>query len=182
MTIKEIAAKIKAVLESEQEEITVDLVDVKTKDDVILSFETMEVGQEIFVVDPEGRTPAEDGEYILEDGTKLIVQENKIAEIVASEEPAEPEVPVDEVVMAKLSDVEPLIEKIEKLEKDYTDMKTILEELAGSVSEKELKEDIKTEMKKVQPKVEKKDVKMSKKYTGLEKTLKDIYDFQSVKK
>lgn len=53
--------------------------------------EAIEVGTEVFVEDEEGnRTPAEDGIYTLEDGTRLKVADGKVAEILEPEEEVEP--------------------------------------------------------------------------------------------
>lgn len=57
-------------------------------DKAILVHETEElnVGTEVFVEDEEGnRTPAEDGIYTLEDGTRVKVTEGKVEEILEAE-------------------------------------------------------------------------------------------------
>ena len=59
------------------------------------------VGTEVFVADAEGnQTPAEDGDYVLEDGRTIKVAEGKVAEIVEAE-PAEEENPADETAAIK---------------------------------------------------------------------------------
>lgn len=63
-------------------------------DKAILVHETEElnVGTEVFVEDEEGnRTPAEDGIYTLEDGTRIKVTEGKVEEILEAEEETEAE-------------------------------------------------------------------------------------------
>lgn len=63
-------------------------------DKAVLVHETDElnVGTEVFVEDEEGnRTPAEDGIYTLEDGTRVKVAEGKVEEILEAEEEAEAE-------------------------------------------------------------------------------------------
>lgn len=87
------------------------------------------VGLAVFVEDSEGnRTPAEDGEYALEDGTVLVVADGKISEIreaeeesaeepnvEAAEEPApeqEPEAPADNDIERRLSRLESELEQI----------------------------------------------------------------------
>jgi hypothetical protein len=54
--------------------------------------EELNVGTEVFVEDEEGnRTPAEDGIYTLEDGTRVKVAEGKVEEILEAEEETEAE-------------------------------------------------------------------------------------------
>lgn len=63
-------------------------------DKAVLVHETEElnVGTEVFVEDEEGnRTPAEDGIYTLEDGTRVKVTEGKVEDILEAEEEAEAE-------------------------------------------------------------------------------------------
>ena len=63
-------------------------------DKAILVHETEElnIGTEVFVEDEEGnRTPAEDGIYTLEDGTRIKVTEGKVEEILEAEEETEAE-------------------------------------------------------------------------------------------
>ena len=73
--------------------------------------EAIEVGTEVFVEDEEGnRTPAEDGIYTLEDGTRLKVAEGKVAEIL---EPEEEETPAEEY--ATKAEVEALAAAVAEL-------------------------------------------------------------------
>lgn len=147
MNIKDIVEKIKLFLASEEDKVS--LTDVKTTDGLILSFDgELATGIEIFVTDENGRTPAPDGEYILEDGTKIIVADGMIGEIVAPAEPVETpaEIPVEEM-SEEPEKVEPsmaeLVEKIAKLEKEYLEIREILTQLAESFSEKILEDEVK---------------------------------------
>jgi len=156
--MKDIISKIKVFLtEDELLDEPTNLTDVKTADGVILSYEgDLAVGVEIFIVDEEGKVPAE-GEFVLEDGTKLIVAEGKVTEIVAPEEPIEApveELPVEEM-KTELS-LEGLAEKITAIENDNLEIKTILTELAESFSKKEFEQEVKMSMEetKVPEKVE----------------------------
>jgi hypothetical protein len=149
MNIKEIVEKIKLFLNEEAEETEVQLVDVKTQDGIILSFEVLEVGAEIFVIDEAGRTPAPDGEYILEDNSKIVVVEGKIAEIVPAEEPveepeAEVEIPVEEVPV-EATEVD-LSAEVAALKAEIVSIKETLAQIVESNSAKELKEEIKLSM------------------------------------
>lgn len=112
MSIKNVIDRIREFL---QEENSVSLIDVKTQDGTILSYDgELTVGTEIFVLDETGRTPAPDGEYILEDGTKLSVMAGKIEEIEAPE--MTPEVPEGEMPAEMPAEVpvEPMMEEVKK--------------------------------------------------------------------
>lgn len=191
MGMSEIIQKMKVFLSNEiPEEIEVKMTDVKTKDGIILSFEGELVsGIEIFVVDETGKNPATDGEYILEDGKTIVVAEGKISEIKPVEEPIEtPEtedVPVVEMPMAESGTTETKMEevsledlkcKVKKLEEDFTQLSTILSELATEMGKTELKSEIKTELQlsKVSEKNEKNEPKLSVN-DGVQNILKNIY-------
>jgi len=160
MNIKEAVSKIKAFLTEETEQPT-NLIDIKTKDGIILSYEgELGVGIEIFVVDESGRNPAPDGEYILEDGTKLMVAGGKIEEMEAPEAPIEApeEMPVVEEEMEEEApttlSVEELASKIAKLESDYAQMMEVVTQLAQSFSESNFKKEVKASMEtEVQPEI-----------------------------
>lgn len=86
----------------------------------------------------EGNAPAEDGDYLLEDGKTLKVAEGKVAEIVeaapaeeVTEEPTEetmaeetPETPVEsEEIAALKAEIERLQEEIKELKKENKELK-----------------------------------------------------------
>ena len=98
------------------------------------------VGTEVFALTLEGEVvPAEDGDYLLEDGKTLKVAEGKVAEIVeaapaeeVTEEPTEetmaeetPETPVEESeeVAALKAEIERLLEEIKELKKENKELK-----------------------------------------------------------
>lgn len=89
-------AETEEVAEEAAEEQT--LASVATdKGDLLYEGELAE-GTEVFVVDAEGnQIPAEDGDYILEDGKTIKVAEGKVAEIVEAEPIAE-ETPAEEAM------------------------------------------------------------------------------------
>lgn len=85
--------------------------------------EELSVGVDVFIEDEEGnRTPAEDGIYTLEDGTRINVAEGKVTEILEKEEEVEV-IPEAEEEMAEEStpeyatkaDVEALAEAVAEL-------------------------------------------------------------------
>ncbi len=153
MSIKETISKIKAFL-AEENVVTENFTDIKTNDDIILSFDgELVAGVEIFVVDENGRTPAPDGDYMVEDN-KIVVMDGKVESIepvVPVEEPVEPEaeMPVAEVpVEAEEIKLEDLVAKISKLEEDQLAMMEIIEKLAETNSKQNFKEEVKMSIQK----------------------------------
>lgn len=64
-----------------------ELASVATDKGDLLYEEELAVGTEVFVADAEGnQTPAEDGDYILEDGRTIKVADGKVSEIIEAEE------------------------------------------------------------------------------------------------
>lgn len=88
------------------------------KGDLLYEGELAE-GTEVFVADAEGnQTPAEDGDYILEDGRTLKVAEGKVAEIVEPEAEKEEETPAeDEEKTALKAENESLKAEVAELKK-----------------------------------------------------------------
>lgn len=70
----------------------------KTAEGVEFRIDALAVGTEIYVITPEGELPAPDGEVVLEDGTKVMVKEGKIGELML------PEVATEEMAEAELAD------------------------------------------------------------------------------
>ena len=117
-----------------------------------------EVGESVAIVDEEGNeTPAEDGEYGLEDGTVIVVVEGKVSEIripekpveepaqeepvqAEDEEPAE-ETPAEEPAQSEPSvsvdEVEALKERIKNLEEEIARLEKENGELRERIAELE---------------------------------------------
>lgn len=72
----------------------IDLMEAKTKDGLTLTWDgnnPAAVGQEIFIILQDGsQAPLADGEYELEDGSKIVAQGGKVAEVQAPEAPGAP--------------------------------------------------------------------------------------------
>lgn len=86
MKASEILKKIEAVLLSSE----VKLEQMKLDNGTVLEAETFESGQPVFIVSEDERVPVPVGEYMTEDGQKLIIQEEGvIASMGESEEPEE---------------------------------------------------------------------------------------------
>jgi len=127
----------------------------------LISFESdgelPEVGEAIMIVDEEGNeSPAEDGEYTLEDNTVIVVAEGKCSEVrepVKEEEPVEEpveaeddpeEAPAEETPAetpaeepASVSEVDALKERIKNLEAEVARLETENGELRERIAELE---------------------------------------------
>lgn len=68
----------------------IDLMEAKTKDGLTLTWEgDAAVGTDIFIILEDGsKAPLADGEYELEDGSKIVAQGGKVAEIMPAEAPS----------------------------------------------------------------------------------------------
>jgi hypothetical protein len=100
--------------------------DAKLQDGTIVSAESFEPGQELMIIDEAGnRTPAPDGEHILEDGTCVYVTDGKIDKIEAAVEEFMPE--VDVKMEIDTSDLEPLVEEVET-DDEMAYLKSMMEE------------------------------------------------------
>jgi len=96
MDLKEGIEKLKGLIEKFGAEKPTETVDVKFKDmkledgTTIISIdgEELAIGVPVYVVTPEGRVPAPDGEVVLEDGTKVTVMQGLVAEVSSPEEEA----------------------------------------------------------------------------------------------
>ena len=74
------------VMGKEESAVQVDLAQVKTADGAaIFDAEAFEIGNAVFIVTEEGNIPVPMGEYILEDGLKIMVDEQGVIVEVATE-------------------------------------------------------------------------------------------------
>lgn len=82
---------IKMTSEMEDKNKNIKLMDYKTKDGLTLQWDgDAAVGTEVFLVLEDGTSVAADnGTYELEDGTKIVIAEGKVSEIIAAEAVAE---------------------------------------------------------------------------------------------
>lgn len=96
---KDILDRISTMLFSKDESsVQVDLAQVKTADGAaIFDAESFEIGQAVFIVTEEGNIPVPMGEYILEDGTKIEVDEQGVIIEVSIEGEETTEEVVEEV-------------------------------------------------------------------------------------
>jgi hypothetical protein len=108
------------------EETKVELAQVKTMDgEAIFDAEAFEVGQAVFIVTEEGNIPVPMGEYMLEDGMKIVVDEQGVIVEVSAE--GEEEV-VEEVIEAKDEIEKEETGMMESMPKKVVKSKTEMEE------------------------------------------------------
>jgi hypothetical protein len=108
------------------EEIKVELAQAKTADgQAVLEAEAFEVGQAVFIVTEEGNIPVPMGEYMLEDGMKIEVDEQGVIVEVSAE--GEEEV-VEEVIEAEDEPMKEQIEEEMTMPKKVVKSKTEMEE------------------------------------------------------
>jgi len=129
MTEKSLLEKVKVVLGLATEKTEVKLAEAMLQDGTtMVQAESFEVGMPLNIVAQDGSmTPAPEGEHILADGTKVVVDANGIiTEIYEKEEEVEPEAEVvveqaeegeeDEKDYVAKKDFDELVAKIAKLE------------------------------------------------------------------
>ena len=140
--------------------IEVKLEDMKLENGTIVTAETFEKGNEIFIVTDDEKVAMPVGEYILEDGRLLVVEaEGMIADVrdVSDEAPAKEEETEDleeetvetEVPAEVASEVEAIIEAVvEVIAPVIEEVKEEIEMLKKKFSDMDVKEDEKGEDKK----------------------------------
>jgi hypothetical protein len=102
--------------------------DAKLQDGTIVSAESFEPGMDLTIIDEAGnRTPAPDGEHILEDGTCVEVMGGKITEVEAPEAVA-----VVEEMAIDTAELAPLVEEVET-EDEMAMLKTMCEEMMNKI-------------------------------------------------
>ena len=144
MKATETLTKVKELLGLSEE---VQLAQATLENGTVIEAEEMSAGKEVFIVTEDERVPLPVGEYALEDGQMLKVEEEGIiASIGAAEEPAEEEVEAEEVEAAEeeemsyatkqeLAEVKEMIEEIKAMIKDKEEMSEVVEEAEEEVKE-----------------------------------------------
>lgn len=124
-------------IKAEAPAVEVNLASMKTMDgQAIFDAETFEVGSAIFVVTEDGKIPAPMGEYEMEDGTVISVDDKGyIIEIASKEEEVKEEMPmVEEVVAEDMPMKEQIVEEMAKPKK-LTETTTKTTEFSAEISE-----------------------------------------------
>ena len=131
------------VEETQLEESKVELAQAKLDNGTVLEAEAFEAGNEIFIVTEDEKVAVPVGEYQMEDGQILVVEEEGIiGEIKAAEaEESEEEVEAEEEEMAYVSkeEFESAVEEIKgminELKKDKEEMAEVEEQVKQELSE-----------------------------------------------
>lgn len=160
MKATEILSKAKELLSIETEEVK--LAQATLENGTIIEADEMAAGKEVFIVTDDEKVALPVGEYTLEDGQALIVEEEGIiASIGAAQEeeaPAEEEVEAAEeekeemeyATKAELSEIRQMVEEIKSMLEPKEEMST--DELAleaVEVIKEEVKEELSAEVEKV---------------------------------
>jgi len=134
MDKKSIIDKVKELLFSE-EEVVAAFEDVKTSDGLVLRVTEVAEGASVSIISEDGENVSGAAEYTLENGTIIAVDESgvitSITEAAVEEEVVEEEEMQEEVV----EEVNPLEERIGKLEKGIEDILTKFSEMNTKVEE-----------------------------------------------
>jgi len=143
MKSKKMLNDIKALLNIE-----VKLEDMKLENGTVITTEALEKGNEVFIVTDDEKVAMPVGEYILEDGKLLIVEEEGIiADVrdVSDEVPAKEEEDVTEDLEeeADVADWQGMEKRIKNLEDAIADLKADKVEKSEDVEEEEMSTDSK---------------------------------------
>ena len=133
--------------------IEVKLEEMKLENGTIVTAESFEKGKELFIVTDDEKVAMPVGEYILEDGRLLVVEEEGIIadvrdvsdEVPAKEETEDLEEKEEEKEMAEVGDWEGMEKRIQNLEDAIADLKG--EVKAEDVQEEEMSDEIQAPLK-----------------------------------
>ncbi len=123
-------------VEASEETQEVKLAQATLENGTVIESETFEAGSEVFIVTEEEKVALPIGEYTLEDGEQLTVEEEGIiASIGAAEEPAEEE--ASEEVKAEEEEQEMAYATKEEL----AEVKSMIEEIKAMIEKEEMSEE-----------------------------------------
>jgi len=135
MKSTEILNKIKTFLGEEvqeaQTEKALELAQLKLENGTVLEAEAFESGNEIFILTEDEKVAVPQGEYLMEDGRTLVVQEEGVIEEIKAQEEVEEEAPAEEE------------EEVEAQYVSKEEFESAVEEIKGMINElKEKKEEM----------------------------------------
>ena len=136
--------------------IEVKLEETKLENGTIVSAESFEKGKELFIVTDDEKVAMPVGEYILEDGRLVVVEEegiiadvrevsDEVPEKETTEDLEEKEEVVEEKEMAEVGDWEGMEKRIQNLEDAIADLKG--EVKAEDIQEEEMSDDVQAPLK-----------------------------------
>ena len=146
-------------VELKEEVQEVELAQATLENGTVIESETFEVGSEVFIVTDDEKVALPVGEYTLEDGEQLKVEEEGvIAAIGKPEEPAEEEASEEleeekeemgYATKEELAEVKSMIEEIKAMIKDKEEMSEEVEEETTEQTDKEELSKVEVELEKV---------------------------------
>ena len=145
MKSTEILNKIKTYLGEEVKEESpqeaLELAQLKLENGTVLEADAFESGNEIFILTEDEKVAVPQGEYLMEDGRMLVVEEEGvIAEIKAAEEKEE------EVEQEEEEEVEAKYVSKEEFESAVEEIKGMIKELKEHKEKEEIAEQVKEEL------------------------------------
>lgn len=160
MKATEILSKAKELLSIETEVVEVKLAQATLENGTVIEAEEMAAGQEIFIVTEDEKVALPVGDYKLEDGTALIVEEEGIISSIGEEAPAEEEATesteeveaaeeeeLEYATKAELSEIKEMVEEIKAMIKDKEEMSV---ETQAEEAVEDIKEEVKEELAEVE--------------------------------
>lgn len=133
MKATEILSKAKQLLSIEAEVEEVKLAQATLENGTVIEAESMAAGQEVFIVTEDEKVALPVGEYALEDGTALVVEEEGIIASIGADE----EAPAEEVE----AEEEQLEEEKEEMgyatKEELAEVKDMIEEIKAMIKDKE---------------------------------------------
>lgn len=139
MKAETILDRIMVKLGIAEEPVAVELAQVKTEDgQAIFEADTFGVGEAVFIVTEDGKIPAPAGEFALEDGNIIEVDENGTIVEIAKKEEEKPEAEIVEEIVAEDMPMKDEIKEEMAKPKKTVKTKTEMEESYFSAQIKEL--------------------------------------------
>ena len=127
-------------VEASEETQEVKLAQATLENGTVIESETFEAGSEVFIVTEEEKVALPIGEYTLEDGEQLTVEEEGIiASIGAAEEPAEE--PAEEASEEVKAEEEEKEEMAYATKEELAEVKSMIEEIKAMIEKEEMSEE-----------------------------------------
>ena len=145
MKSTEILNKIKTFLgeeaieqETQLTEEALELAQLKLENGTVLEAEAFESGNEIFILTEDEKVAVPKGEYLMEDGNMLVVEDEGIIKEIKAQEEEEEEVKEEEEVEAKYvskEEFESAVEEIKGMIKELKEKEEMAEQVKEELSE-----------------------------------------------
>ena len=149
MKSTEILNKIKTFLgeeaieqETQLTEEALELAQLKLENGTVLEAEAFESGNEIFILTEDEKVAVPKGEYLMEDGNTLVVEEEGVIKEIKAQEEEEEEVKEEE------EEVEAKYVSKEEFESAVEEIKGMIKELKDHKEKEEMAEEVKEELSK----------------------------------